>query len=77
MTEKEQVMYIGPTLRGIVKSGAVFSGGIPKDLEKLAAKKPIINHLIVPLSGIVQWKKDAGTEWSMAAFAYKRILSLS
>ena len=38
----EQVMYIGPTLRGVAKSGAVFSGGIPKKLEKLAAKKPII-----------------------------------
>ena len=52
----EQVMYIGPTLRGIAKSGAVFSGGIPKKLEKLAAEKPIIKKLIVPISGIVQAK---------------------
>ena len=50
----EQVRYIGPTLRGVAKSGAVFSGGIPKKLEKLAAKKPIIKNLIVPISGIVQ-----------------------
>ena len=59
----EQVMYIGPTLRGVAKSGAVFSGGIPKKLEKLAAKKPIIKNLIVPISGIVQAKRDVDTDF--------------
>lgn len=73
----EQVMYIGPTLRGVAKSGAVFSGGIPKKLEKLAAKKPIIKNLIVPISGIVQAKKDVDIEGTVAAVAYDRISALS
>ena len=73
----EQVMYIGPTLRGVAKSGAVFSDGIPKKLEKLAAKKPIIKNLIVPISGIVQAKKDVYTEGTVAAVAYDRISALS
>ena len=77
MTNNEQVMYIGPTLRGVAKSGAVFSGGIPKKLEKLAAKKPIIKSLIVPISGIVQAKKDVDTEGTVAAVAYDRISALS
>lgn len=77
MTKNEQVMYIGPTLRGVAKSGAVFSGGIPKKLEKLAAKKPIIKSLIVPISGIVQAKKDVDTEGTVAAVAYDRISALS
>lgn len=77
MTNNEQVMYIGPTLRGVAKSGAVFSGGIPKKLEKLAAKKPIIKNLIVPISGIVQAKKDVDTEGTVAAVAYDRISALS
>jgi hypothetical protein len=75
--ENEQVMYMGPTIRGVVKSGAVFSGGIPKDLEKLAEEKPLISNLIVPLSGIVQAKKDIGTEGTVAAVAYSRISELS
>ena len=54
MTKSESpVMYLGPTIRGVVKYGAVFSGGIPKRLEKLAGKKPIVKQLIVPLSDIV------------------------
>ena len=73
----EQVMYIGPTLSVVAKRGAVFSGGIPKKLEKLAAKKPIIKNLIVPISGIVQAKKDVDTEGTVAAVAYDRISALS
>ena len=51
MTKKTEspVMYLGPTIRGVVKHGAVFSGGIPGRLEKLTAKKPIMNHLIVQI----------------------------
>lgn len=75
--ENERVMYVGPTIRGVVKSGAVFSDGIPKNLEKLAEKKPIIKNLIVPLSGIVQAKKDVDTEGTVAAVAYDRISALS
>ena len=77
MTNNEQVMYIGPTLLCVAKSGAVFSDGIPKKLEKLAAKKPIIKNLIVPISGIVQAKKDVDTEGTVAAVAYDRISALS
>ena len=75
--ENEKVMYIGPTIRGVVKSGAVFSGGIPKKLEKLEEKKPIIKNLIVPRSGIVQAKKNVDTEGTVTAIAYDRISALS
>ena len=75
--ENKQVMYMGPTIRGVVRNGAVFSGGIPKSLEKMAEKKPIIKNLIVPLSEIVQVKKDVDTEGTVAAVAYNRISVMS
>ena len=43
-------MYIGPTVRGVARHGATFSGGLPSGLEKLAAAMPIVRNLIVPLS---------------------------
>lgn len=75
--ENDRVMYIGPTIHGVVKNGAVFSGGIPKTLERLTREKPIMKNLIVPLSGIVQAKKEAATEGTVAAIARQRILALS
>ena len=54
MTNKK-VMYMGPTLRGVARSGSVFENGLPANLSKLAEKKPIIKNLIVPLAE--QWKQ--------------------
>ena len=39
MTNSEKVMYLGPTIRGVARSGAVFEGGIPKKLVKLSEKR--------------------------------------
>lgn len=79
MTKKNEspVMYLGPTIRGVVKHGAVFSGGIPGRLEKLAVKKPIINHLIVPLSDTVRVKTAIDTEGTLEAVSYDKIETLS
>ena len=73
----DRLMYIGPTIGGVAKSGAVFSGGLPKKLEKLAEEKPVIKSLIVPLSKIVQAKKAAGTEGTVEAVACRRVSELS
>lgn len=70
------VMYIGPTVRGVVRHGDTFSGGIPGRLETLAESRPIVRDLIVPLSGAVEAEKDARTEGMALAIAYGRILSM-
>ena len=75
MTRKEnkKVMYLGPTIRGVVKNGAVFEGGIPKNLEKIAGKKPIIQNLIVPLENIVDVSKNILVEGTAEAIAFDNI----
>ena len=78
MTRKEnkKVMYLGPTIRGVVKNGAVFEGGIPKNLEKIAGKKPIIQNLIVPLENIVDVSKNIRVEGA-EAIAFDKIAEIS
>lgn len=79
MTRKEnkKVMYLGPTIRGVVKNGAVFEGGIPKNLEKIAGKKPIIQNLIVPLENIVDVSKNIRVEGTAEAIALDKIAEIS
>ena len=60
----KQIMYIGPTIRGAAKHGDVFSGGLPRRLEKLARAMPMIQNLIVPVSGIVEAMKESDEEGS-------------
>lgn len=79
MTRKEnkKVMYLGPTIRGVVKNGAVFEGGIPKNLEKIAGKKPIIQNLIVPLENIVDVSKNIRVEGTAEAISFDKIAEIS
>lgn len=79
MTRKEnkKVMYLGPTVRGVVKNGAVFEGGIPKNLEKIAGKKPIIQNLIVPLENIVDVSKNIRVEGTAEAITFDKIAEIS
>ena len=79
MTKKTEspVMYLGPTIRGVVKHGAVFNGGIPERLGKLAGKKPVVKQLIVPLPDIVKVKTAIDTEGTAEAVAYDMVEALS
>ena len=72
MTNKK-VMYMGPTLRGVARSGSVFENGLPANLSKLAEKKPIIKNLIVPLAETVETKKAIDTEGTAEAVARSEI----
>lgn len=70
-------MYIGPSIRGVVKHGAAFSGGLPTRVEKLADAKPIIKNLIVPVSDLADAIKRSNEEGSAVAVAYDRISELT
>lgn len=70
-------MYIGPTVRGVARHGATFSGGLPSGLEKLAAAMPIVRNLIVPLSTLESAMRESNTEGAARAVAYDRVLALS
>ena len=70
-------IYIGPSIRGVVRYGSAFSGGLPDKLEKLADQKPILKKLIVPVSEMGKAVKSSREEGSVIAIAYDRILALS
>jgi len=70
-------MYIGPSIRGVVRHGAAFSGGLPARVQKLADAKPIINNLIVPVSDLAEAIKRSNEEGTAVAVAYDRISELT
>ena len=70
------MLYIGPSIRGVVRYGSVFSSGIPARLEKLVEKKPIIKKL-VPVSEMEEAVRSSREEGSVIAVAYDRVSALS
>lgn len=70
-------MYIGPTIRGIVKHGSVFSGGVPPKLELLSKEKPIMKNMLIPISEVANAFKLLREEGTALSISYERIASLS
>ncbi len=64
--EEKLNVYIGADLPG-VKSGTVFSGGIPEKLNR-----PYINELVVPLSELTTALKKKSITESHIAYCYRK-----
>ena len=59
----EPVIYCGPNIpKGNLLSMAVFRGGLPGNVQKLAEKIPEINGLIVPVSQMADMKKKIAVQ---------------
>ena len=57
-TKRETVMYIGPTVRGVVITGTLFKDGkLPALAEKRTEEMPVLQSLFVPVSKLAE-KED-------------------
>ncbi len=70
----KQLMYMGPSIPGIVKSTTVFIGGLPKDLTMVAEKVPAVNKLLVPVDRITETTKSLSERGSVENVSYNSIL---
>ena len=51
-TKNSQVVYIGPTLKGIVTKNTIFASGIPSEVKEQLNKYPILNKLVIPIKNL-------------------------
>ena len=54
----EQVIYVGPTIKNVVKQHTVFINGLPAILEEKAKELPAIKKLVVPVSKLMEVRKQ-------------------
>lgn len=59
MNKKEisTVVYVGPTIEGIVLTGTAFRGGYPPKVCTEIEKKPYLADLMVPISELAEARK--------------------
>lgn len=74
MINNESVLiYLGPTIRGVVKHGASFCSGFPPQLEEYCEKNPVIRNLIVPVSKITETTKAVSVEGTVENIAFRKL----
>lgn len=63
-TTQEPRIYIGPSIREVVQTAAIFKNDITPNLKTAIADLPAIGELLVPLSRLVEKQKELAVEGS-------------
>lgn len=70
MMKKEKVMYLGPTVPGVVREGTIFDGDIPENVEKFKKKNIHFARLLVRMDKSLQARQQLEEEGSVLAVAF-------
>lgn len=71
---KQSLIYLGPSIPGVVRHANVFNGKLPASLEKAVSEFPIMRHLIVPVSEAATLTKELHKEQSAAVNIYAAVV---
>ena len=74
-TQKETVMYIGPSIKNVVTTGTLYNNGLPEILKKEAEKQPAIKSLIIPMSELTAAQKELATPGSALKIIYDKVIT--
>lgn len=68
--EPLNVVYCGPTIKGVCRQYTAFSNGVPDGVKAIIEKAPEVSALIVPVEELGKIKKELNTPNSAAALIY-------
>lgn len=72
--KRENLVYLGPTITGVVRHSAVFENGVlPERTQKCVAEFPMMERLFVQLDEMPEAVKELRKEQSVLSTIYKQI----
>lgn len=71
-TAKEPVIYIGPSIVGVVTKGTVYKNGLTPQMSKAVEELPALNTLLVEIGKIAQARKDLRNKASAVSICYAK-----
>lgn len=72
----QQLIYIGPSIAGVVMTGTIFRNGIPKELKEIINQHPNVGYLIVPIEKLPQAIKEIGNQKGAMHILYEDVKQL-
>ena len=61
-TTNEKVVYVGPSITGVVVQNTIFNNGIPAALKAAIDEAPIIGNLLIPISKLPMALKEIASQ---------------
>lgn len=75
-TARRIVMYLGPSVHGIIQSGTSYKNGLPPKAAALAALHPVFLELFVPVDGLARARKELAEPESRLRGVYEEAVKI-
>lgn len=66
------MIYIGPSIKGIIQTGAAFSGGYPPVVSALLLQRPFLKELMVEPGQLAEARKEIRDPKSRLGMFYQK-----
>lgn len=70
--EKQTMVYVGPSLKNVVQTGAAFRGGYPVTLEREIRERPYLLELMIPAENLAAARKELRRAGSSLNHLYQK-----
>lgn len=72
--KQSNLMYLGPTITGVVRQSTIFKNGVlPKKLNECVEKFPAMRKLLVPMDEVPMVTKELNKEQSALGTIYSQV----
>ena len=72
--ESTAVIWLGPSIAGVVTTGTVYRNGLIPQMQKAVTEMPALANLLVPVARAVKVRNDLRRPQSAASICYKKAL---
>ncbi len=73
--DRETVMYVGPSIRGVACTGTLYRNGLPEVLKREMERRPAVGGLVGPVSALAAAQRQLATPGSALAVLYGKVRS--
>lgn len=71
--EKKNLMYLGPSITGVIRHAEVYAGGIPEAAKACVSQLPVMERLFVSLDDAADAVKELRKEESALGAIYAQV----
>lgn len=68
-----QVIYIGPTIPGLVERNRIYLGHLPEEVTQRRIEDPYFGRLFVPVDQLITARQEMETPGSVLAVSFKKV----
>lgn len=72
--EKKTMIYLGPTILGVITENNIFKGDLPEKIQNAVKEIPVMKSLFVPIENLISAKKELKESHSAKSICYNKML---